>query len=121
MNDVAGCQLTDFDRHNNSLSKLREKKEKSLSDEKNLFKVSLSPSGPISLSLILIILSRSDQVEQDFEIASNEYEHWNNLLKQELPVFLKMAARFMDPVFHSFYYMQYVSSLPIDISTPTRC
>lgn len=76
-------KLTDFDRHNNSLNKLREKKEKSLSDEKNLFKV-----------------------EQDFEIASNEYEHWNNLLKQELPVFLKMAARFMDPVFHSFYYMQ---------------
>jgi hypothetical protein len=32
--------LVDFDRHNNSLNKLREKKEKSLSDEKNLFKVS---------------------------------------------------------------------------------
>jgi len=31
--------LVDFDRHNNSLNKLREKKEKSLSDEKNLFKV----------------------------------------------------------------------------------
>ena len=33
-------QLIDYDRHNNSLNKLREKKEKSLSDEKNLFKVS---------------------------------------------------------------------------------
>jgi hypothetical protein len=32
-------QLTDYDRFNNSLTKLREKKEKSLSDEKNLFKV----------------------------------------------------------------------------------
>lgn len=32
-------KLIDFDRHNNSLNKLREKKEKSLSDEKNLFKV----------------------------------------------------------------------------------
>jgi amphiphysin len=32
-------QLVDYDRHNNSLNKLREKKEKSLSDEKNLFKV----------------------------------------------------------------------------------
>lgn len=33
-------KLVDYDRHNNSLNKLREKKEKSLSDEKNLFKVS---------------------------------------------------------------------------------
>lgn len=32
-------KLVDYDRHNNSLNKLREKKEKSLSDEKNLFKV----------------------------------------------------------------------------------
>ena len=32
-------QLIDYDRHNNNLVKLREKKEKSLSDEKNLFKV----------------------------------------------------------------------------------
>ncbi|KAI5453390.1 BAR adaptor protein Hob1 [Naganishia albida] len=76
-------KLIDYDRHNNSLNKLREKKEKSLSDEKNLFKV-----------------------EQDFEIASGEYEHWNNLLKQELPAFLQMAAAFSDPIFHSFYYMQ---------------
>ena len=33
-------KLVDYDRHNNSLNKLRGKKEKSLSDEKNLFKVS---------------------------------------------------------------------------------
>ncbi|WVQ72630.1 hypothetical protein IAR50_002189 [Cryptococcus sp. DSM 104548] len=76
-------KLIDYDRHNNSLNKLREKKEKSLSDEKNLFKV-----------------------EQDFEIASGEYEHYNNLLKTELPQFLAMATRFIDPLFHSFYYMQ---------------
>ncbi|ORY32784.1 hypothetical protein BCR39DRAFT_464181 [Naematelia encephala] len=76
-------KLVDYDRHNNSLNKLREKKEKSLSDEKNLFKI-----------------------EQDFEIASGEYEHYNNLLKTELPEFLALAARFIDPLFHSFYYMQ---------------
>ncbi|ADV20384.1 hypothetical protein I315_01487 [Cryptococcus gattii Ru294] len=76
-------KLVDYDRHNNSLNKLREKKEKSLSDEKNLFKV-----------------------EQDFELASGEYEHYNNLLKSELPHFLGMATRFIDPLFHSFYYMQ---------------
>ncbi|RXK37065.1 hypothetical protein M231_05653 [Tremella mesenterica] len=76
-------KLIDYDRHNNSLNKLREKKEKSLSDEKNLFKV-----------------------EQDFELASGEYEHYNNLLKTELPQFLVLATRFIDPLFHSFYYMQ---------------
>jgi len=32
-------KLVDYDRHNNSYTKLRDKKEKSLSDEKNLFKV----------------------------------------------------------------------------------
>lgn len=32
-------KLIDYDRYNNSLTKLRDKKEKSLSDEKNLFKV----------------------------------------------------------------------------------
>ncbi|WVQ99579.1 hypothetical protein IAU59_006715 [Kwoniella sp. CBS 9459] len=76
-------KLVDYDRHNNSLNKLREKKEKSLSDEKNLFKV-----------------------EQDFELASGEYEHYNSLLKTELPQFLALATRFIDPLFHSFYYMQ---------------
>ena len=33
------AQLVDYDRFNNSLTKLRDKKEKSLNDEKNLFKV----------------------------------------------------------------------------------
>ena len=31
--------MIDYDRYNNSLSKLRDKKEKSLNDEKHLFKV----------------------------------------------------------------------------------
>ena len=39
-------KLVDYDRHNNSLNKLREKKEKSLSDEKNLFKASALWSDP---------------------------------------------------------------------------
>ncbi|KAG8897701.1 hypothetical protein FRB99_007980, partial [Tulasnella sp. 403] len=76
-------KLVDYDRHNNSLTKLREKKEKTLSDEKNLFKL-----------------------EQDFEQAVNEYETYNNALKTDLPAFLQLATRFIDPLFHSFYYMQ---------------
>ncbi|PPQ98901.1 hypothetical protein CVT24_003532 [Panaeolus cyanescens] len=76
-------KLTDYDRFNNSLTKLRDKKEKSLSDEKNLFKL-----------------------EQDFEIATNEYEYINNALKQDLPRFLMLASQFIDPLFNSFFYMQ---------------
>ncbi|KAN0100940.1 hypothetical protein V8E55_000924 [Tylopilus felleus] len=76
-------KLVDYDRFNNSLTKLRDKKEKSLSDEKNLFKL-----------------------EQDFEIATNEYDYINNALKQDLPRFMQLATHFIDPLFHSYYYMQ---------------
>lgn len=43
-------KLVDYDRHNNSLNKLREKKEKSLSDEKNLFKVSYIASTYVQVA-----------------------------------------------------------------------
>ncbi|GAK63595.1 hob1p [Moesziomyces antarcticus] len=76
-------KLVDYDRHNNSYSKLRDKKDKSLKDEQNLFKV-----------------------EQEYETAAADYEYYNNALKEELPRFFDMASRFMTPLFHSFYYMQ---------------
>ena len=76
-------KLVDYDRFNNSLTKLRDKKEKTLSDEKNLFKL-----------------------EQDFELATNEYEYINNALKVDLPRFMQLAAQFIDPLFNSFFYMQ---------------
>ncbi|EPQ61224.1 BAR-domain-containing protein [Gloeophyllum trabeum ATCC 11539] len=76
-------KLVDYDRYNNSLTKLRDKKEKSLSDEKNLFKL-----------------------EQDFENASNEYDYINTALKNDLPRFMTMSTQFIDPLFHSFFYMQ---------------
>ncbi|SJL05390.1 related to RVS167-BAR adaptor protein [Armillaria ostoyae] len=82
-------KLMDYDRFNNSLTKLRDKKEKSLSDEKNLFK------------------ARSHlQLEQDFEMATNEYDFINNALKTDLPRFMTLSTQFIDPLFHSFFYMQ---------------
>ena len=73
---VCAAQLVDYDRMNNSYTKLKDKKEKSvraafrrvgvgagpnvleqLSDEKNLFKL-----------------------EQDLEQATAEYEHYNSLV-----------------------------------------
>jgi amphiphysin len=76
-------KLVDYDRFNNSLTKLRDKKEKSLNDEKNLFKL-----------------------EQDFEAATSEYDYINNALKTDLPRFMVLATQFIDPLFHSFFYMQ---------------
>lgn len=76
-------KLVDYDRHNNSYSKLRDKKEKSLKDEQNLFKV-----------------------EQEYETAAADYEYYNNALKEELPRFFELASAFVTPLFHSFYYMQ---------------
>ncbi|KAJ3005040.1 hypothetical protein NUW54_g4523 [Trametes sanguinea] len=94
-------KLVDYDRFNNSLTKLRDKKEKSLSDEKNLFKV----GGLHTHSFVLFYLRRG-QLEQDFEIASAEYDYINTAMKNELPRFLVQATQFIDPLFHSFYYMQ---------------
>ncbi|KAI0344278.1 BAR-domain-containing protein [Trametopsis cervina] len=76
-------KLLDYDRRNNALTKLRDKKEKSLNDEKNLFKL-----------------------EQEYEIATNEYDYINNAMKTDLPRFMQLATRLIDPLFHSFFYMQ---------------
>ena len=70
-----------------------------MSDEKNLFKVGFAISAQV-------VDAGITQVEQDYDLASGEYEHYNNLLKTELPAFLALATRFIDPLFHSFYYMQ---------------
>ncbi|KAK7029701.1 BAR adaptor protein Hob1 [Paramarasmius palmivorus] len=96
-----GHKLTDYDRFNNSLTKLRDKKDKSLSDEKNLFKV--RPPSVVSLRTIIDGLTK---LEQDFEMATNEYDYINTALKNDLPRFMQLSTQFIDPLFHSFFYMQ---------------
>lgn len=78
-------QLVDYDRHSATYTKLRDKKEKSLKDEQNLFKA-----------------------EQDFETAAADYEFYNNAMKEEMPRFFEMSSRFVGPLWNGFYYMQYV-------------
>ncbi|KAK9355700.1 BAR domain-containing protein [Lipomyces doorenjongii] len=73
----------DLDRHVNSLKKLQEKKEKTLKDEKTLYKV-----------------------ENDVEIATQEYNYYNDLLKDDLPKLFQLETEFIRPLFQSFYYMQ---------------
>jgi amphiphysin len=73
----------DYDRHRTALKKLQDKKEKTLKDEKALFKA-----------------------EGDVEQATQDYEYFNNLLKEELPKLFGLEAEFIRPLFQSFYYMQ---------------
>ena len=73
----------DYDRHRATLKKLQDKKEKSLKDEKALYKA-----------------------ENDVEQATQEYEYFNDLLKDELPKLFALEREFIGPLFQSFYYMQ---------------
>lgn len=73
----------DYDRHRATLKKVQEKKDKTLKDEKALFKA-----------------------ESDVEQATQEFEYYNDLLKDELPKLFELEAEFIRPLFQSFYYMQ---------------
>jgi amphiphysin len=73
----------DYDRHRATLKKLQDKKDKTLKDEKALFKA-----------------------ENDVEQATQEFEYFNDLLKDELPKLFALEAEFIRPLFQSFYYMQ---------------
>ena len=73
----------DFDRHRTTLKKLQDKKEKTLKDEKALF-----------------------TAENNVEQATQDYEYFNNLLKEELPKLFALESEFIRPLFQSFYYMQ---------------
>jgi len=73
----------DYDRHRATLKKLQEKKEKSLKDEKAIYKA-----------------------ENDVEQATQEFNYFNDLLKDELPKLFALEREFIRPLFQSFYYMQ---------------
>ena len=52
-------------------------------------------------------------------MATNEYDYINNALKTDLPRFMTLSTQFIDPLFNSFFYMQYVShsDFPLTIFT----
>jgi len=73
----------DYDRHRTTLKKLQDKKDKTLKDEKALYKA-----------------------ENDVEAATQDYNYFNELLKTELPILFQLEREFIRPLFQSFYYMQ---------------
>ena len=73
----------DYDRHRASLKKIQDKKEKSLKDEKAMYKA-----------------------ENEVEQATQDFNYFNDLLKEELPRLFQLEREFIRPLFQSFYYMQ---------------
>lgn len=73
----------DYDRHRTALKKLQDKKDRSLKDEKAMYKA-----------------------EGDVEVATQEFNYFNDLLKEELPRLFALEQEFIKPLFQSFYYMQ---------------
>ena len=73
----------DYDRHRSSLKKLQDKKEKTLKDEKALYKA-----------------------ENEVEQATQDFNYFNEMLKNELPHLFRLEREFIRPLFQSFYYMQ---------------
>lgn len=73
----------DYDRHRAALKKLQDKKDKTLKDEKAMYRA-----------------------EADVEQATQDYNYFNDLLKDELPKLFGLEREFIKPLFQSFYYMQ---------------
>ncbi|EHA48644.1 reduced viability upon starvation protein 167 [Pyricularia oryzae 70-15] len=73
----------DYDRHRAALKKLQDKKEKTMKDEKNIYKA-----------------------EADLEQSTQDFNYFNDLLKDELPKLFALEREFIQPLFQSFYYMQ---------------
>ncbi|KAG2176568.1 hypothetical protein INT44_007231 [Umbelopsis vinacea] len=76
-------KMVDYDRFRSNLTKLQSKAEKSISDEKQIFKL-----------------------ETQLETATEDFNFLNDMLKEQLPYFLQLRSHFIDPIFQAFYNLQ---------------
>lgn len=76
-------KLLDYDRYRDIVKKLKEKPDRTSADEKKL-----------------------SSMETALDEATREYNNYNNLLKNELPIFLELRIQFIDPCFATFYQCQ---------------
>lgn len=54
-----------------------------------------------SLTVVIFL-----QAEEHLTKATEEYEHYNELVKKELPIFFEYRAHFIEPVVSNFYHLQ---------------
>lgn len=73
----------DLDRKKRNHKKYEDKKERTAKDEEKMY-----------------------GAEADVTVAQQEYDYYNDMLKNELPILFQMQLDFIKPLFVSFYYMQ---------------
>lgn len=73
----------DLDRQEQALKKIQDKDERTAKQEEKMYKV-----------------------ENNYEIALEEYKYYNELLLDELPKLFGLGGSFIRPLFQSFYFMQ---------------
>ncbi|CAH2351446.1 reduced viability upon starvation protein 167 [[Candida] railenensis] len=73
----------DLDRHKRNYKKYEEKKERTPKDEERMY-----------------------AADAEVQVAQQEYDYYNEMLKGELPILFQMQSDFIKPLFVSFYYMQ---------------
>lgn len=76
-------KLVDYDRHRIALQKLNAKTERTMNDEKAIFKV-----------------------QSQLDTATQDYDYLNNALKQQLPTFFSLMFQLMQPIMESLYQLQ---------------
>ena len=73
----------DLDRHKRTYTKYEQKKERTAKDEEKMY-----------------------SAQAEVEIAQQEFDYYNEMMKNELPVLFQKQSEFISPLFVSFYYMQ---------------
>ncbi|KAG7660887.1 hob1 [[Candida] subhashii] len=73
----------DLDRYRRNHKKYEDKKERTAKDEEKMY-----------------------TAEAEVQIAQQEYDYYNDMLKNELPILFQMQTDFIRPLFVSLYYMQ---------------
>ncbi|KAG1062891.1 hypothetical protein G6F42_027316 [Rhizopus arrhizus] len=76
-------KLIDYDRHRVALQKLNVKTERTMNEEKAIFKV-----------------------QSQLDTATQDYEYLNNALKEQLPAFFQMLFQLIQPIFEHMYNLQ---------------
>lgn len=76
-------KLIDYDRFRVSYFKYSAISDPSPSEEKNMFKL-----------------------QTQYDNAAYDYEYFNNMLKEELAVFLELAQQLIEPIMQNFYTIQ---------------
>ncbi|KAK4511003.1 uncharacterized protein ATC70_012208 [Mucor velutinosus] len=76
-------KLIDYDRHRVALQKLNVKTERTMNEEKAIFKV-----------------------QSQLDTATQDYEYLNNALKEQLPAFFQMLIQLVQPIFEHMYNLQ---------------